>query len=492
MMEKKKNPNTRSAAVIALQLFLAALLCIGIFAVCLHFCKGSLTLYFEVPPDATGMSIQFEPEGIVRLNESRLSEDGAELAVQLEQVSQGITEATLTWEGAEDNGLYETEFTMRLRSLPFGILTDSITWNFTGWEYLTACLSLFLLLASVIFFLASRREKKRVFFSYRATAELGLAIFFLVASFLRIDMLLTFLRGENAGTVWSLLVSTIVTAQTFMRRTAVILAGFALVVSISNLVLIQHEGLRPSNMLGIAVGILMVGGAVFGILISRSLLDFPLRNILLNVYAGLFVYMECLLTATVIHAIQAGRHEPAYDKDYVIILGCKIRPDGTLYPLIRGRVDRAVDFVHAQATATGRQAVLVPSGGNGADEPMAEAEAMADYLREKGIPSDQILVEDQSTTTRENMCFSRKLVDENNQNAKAAFSTSSYHVYRGGILASETGWDIDGMGSRTRWYFWPNAFLREFIGLLAANKVQQLAAAGIIILFSAGVTALVM
>ena len=26
-----------------------------------------------------------------------------------------------------------------------------------------------------------------------------------------------------------------------------------------------------------------------------------------------------------------------------------------------------------------------------------------------------------------------------------------------------------GMGSRTRAYFWPNAFLREFVGLLAAR-----------------------
>ena len=73
-----------------------------------------------------------------------------------------------------------------------------------------------------------------------------------------------------------------------------------------------------------------------------------------------------------------------------------------------------------------------------------------------------------------------------------AFSTSSYHVYRGGILAADAGWNIDGMGSRTRWYFWPNAFLREFIGLLASNFVQQGSAILIIALLSAGLTALVM
>ena len=142
------------------------------------------------------------------------------------------------------------------------------------------------------------------------------------------------------------------------------------------------------------------------------------------------------------------------------MLGCKIRPDGSLYPLIRGRVDRAIDFVNDQLKATGKRAVLIPSGGQGNDEPMAEAEAMAAYMRERGVPAETILPETQSGTTRENLQFSRRLMGERAGTAKAAFSTSSYHVYRGGILAAEDGWDIDGMGSRTRWYFWPNAFLR--------------------------------
>ena len=474
------------------QLLAAALLWLLVFAAFLRFGGGGLTLFYEIPPEATGHSLRFEPEGIVRVAESSVSGDGIELAVRLEGVGRGLTEATLRWDGLENDSLYERELSGTVRALPFGILFDSITWNFSGWEIFTACLSLFLLTAALIFYFASRREKRRVFFSYRATAELGLAIFFLVASLLRLDMLRAFLRGENAGTVWSLLVGTIVTAQTFMRRTAFAIVGFAAAVAASNLVLMRHEGTRPSNMLGIAVSLLMVGGAAFGIWMSRALLSFPLRNVLLNVYAGLFVYLECLLTATVIRAAEAGRHEPAYDRDYVLVLGCRIRPDGSLYPLIRGRVDRAIDFVNAQLEATGKRAVLIPSGGQGEDEPMAEGEAMARYMRERGVPEDGILPETRSKTTRENLLFSRRLIEERGGPARAAFSTSSYHVYRGGILAAEEGWDIDGMGSRTKWYFWPNAFLREFIGLMAAGRTQQLLAAAVITVVSAGLTVLVM
>lgn len=475
-----------------IQLLAAFLLWALVFALCLGFVRGSLTLYFEVPPEAKGVTLRFEPEGIVQQAESGFSSDGNELSVRFTAVKRGSTQAILTWEGVGPDSFYDPETRMELHSLPFGVLTDSITWNFTGWGYLAACLSLFLLTAAGVFLVSARRERKKVFFSYRATGELGVAIFLLLSGIIQASAVLPFLRGENAGTVWALLVGAIVSAQSFMRNTAVLLVLFSLIVAASNVVLMRHEGVRPANMLGIAVSGLIVGGAAFGIWMSYSLLTFPLRNVLLNVYAGLFVYLECILAATVIHAWLAGRHEPSYDRDYVLILGCKIRPDGTLYPLIRGRVDRAIAFVRRQEAATGKRAVLIPSGGKGTDEPDSESAAMARYIREQGISEDQILMEDQSKTTLENLRFSRRMIDERTENAKVAFSTSSYHVYRGGILASQAGWNIDGMGSRTKWYFWPNAFLREFIGLLVSSRIQQLTAMLFIAVLSAGLTVLVM
>ena len=475
-----------------MQLLAAFALWAAVFALCLFLSPGGLTLYFEIPPEATGYSLRFEPEGIVRDTESRVSPDGAELAVRFEAVAPGKTEAVLAWDGVGPDSFYDSEIRMEIRSLPFGVLSDSITWNFTGWGYLAACISLFLLTAAGIFLAASSRERKRAYFSYRATGELGVAVFLLLSGLIQAGTVLPFLRGENAGTVWALLVGAIVSAQTFMRWTAVALGAFSLILAVSNLVLIRHEGFRASNLLGVAVALLIVGGAAFGIWMSYSLLTFPLRNMLLNVYAGIFTYLECMLAATVIHALLAGRHEPAYDRDYVIVLGCRIRPDGTLYPLIRARVDRAISFVQRQAAATGKRAVLIPSGGQGADEPVSEAAAMARYMREQGIPENQILAEDRSMTTLENMRFSRRLIEERSDGAKVAFSTSSYHVYRGGILAAQSGWNIDGMGSRTKWYFWPNAFLREFIGLLVSSRIQQLTAMLVIAVLSAGLTALVM
>ena len=142
-----------------IRLLAALTLCVGAFALCLCLGRGGLTLYFEIPPEATGVSFRFEPEGIVRQTESRGSEDGSELAVHFEALRRGKTEAAVCWEGVGEDSFYDPEIRMELRSLPFGVLADSITWNFTGWGYLAACLSLFLLSGAFIFLAASRRER---------------------------------------------------------------------------------------------------------------------------------------------------------------------------------------------------------------------------------------------------------------------------------------------------------------------------------------------
>ena len=49
------------------------------------------------------------------------------------------------------------------------------------------------------------------------------------------------------------------------------------------------------------------------------------------------------------------------------------------------------------------------------------------------------------------------------------FSTTNYHVFRSGILANDAGLHADGIGKKTKWYFWPNAQIREFVGLLVRS-----------------------
>ena len=96
---------------------------------------------------------------------------------------------------------------------------------------------------------------------------------------------------------------------------------------------------------------------------------------------------------------------------------------------------------------------------------------MGAYLESTwGVGPERIVLEDRSTTTRENMTFSREVIERHAgrdvSELRVGFSTTNYHVFRGYVCAHKAGMAVEGMGSKTKYYFWPNAFLREFAGLL--------------------------
>ncbi len=95
---------------------------------------------------------------------------------------------------------------------------------------------------------------------------------------------------------------------------------------------------------------------------------------------------------------------------------------------------------------------------------------MKRYLIIQGIPEEQILPETRSLNTLQNMAYSKEIIDSKSGNASIAFSTTNYHVFRGGMLAASVGMNADGMGAKTKWYFWPNALIREFVGMLVKER----------------------
>ena len=110
---------------------------------------------------------------------------------------------------------------------------------------------------------------------------------------------------------------------------------------------------------------------------------------------------------------------------------------------------------------------------------------MKRYLISKGFSEEQILTEEESKNTRQNMQFSKQKIEKNHPDAKAAFSTTNYHVFRIGMLARSVGFVADGMGSRTKWYFGPNAFVREFVGLMMSEiKKKVVVFVGMVGLFT--------
>lgn len=354
-------------------------------------------------------------------------------------------------------------------------------------------LALYSLAVAALLVRAFFRQIRYNLYSYNTIIYFGFALFSVSISLTYAFMFVRVHEVPVESVLPSILGWLLGSAKTYALFTFPFLFLFSVALVISNLSLIRHEGLRPVNLLGIALAICLVGGEVFIYLrdyaVSGSLREVMLYDLLTNLLAAIYLYFECMLLGTIVANVIAARYEPEKDKDYIIILGCAIRKDGTPTPLLRGRIERALTFAKAQKAETGKVPVFVLSGGQGADECVSEAECMRRYLSEQGVPEEQMLLEDKSTDTAENMTFSKKLILDrvrpgkeapqgywptlNDPEASVAFSTTNYHVFRSGLKARRVKLRAQGMGCKSKWYFWPNAAVREFAGLLTQHRVKQ-------------------
>ena len=160
---------------------------------------------------------------------------------------------------------------------------------------------------------------------------------------------------------------------------------------------------------------------------------------------------------------------PRKNQTYVIVHGAGLT-NSRVSPLLARRVDKAIEFYNKQKKE-GAPPKLIMSGGQGADESLPEAEAMAVYAREKGIPDSDMLLESLSKNTLENMRFSKDIMDEDSKGRPyhAIYATSSYHLLRTGIYARRAGMKISGIGAKTAFYYIPVALLREYIAYIVMH-----------------------
>lgn len=97
---------------------------------------------------------------------------------------------------------------------------------------------------------------------------------------------------------------------------------------------------------------------------------------------------------------------------------------------------------------TNPSAVAVLSGGQGEGEDISEAECMGRYLKSKGVNEGRMLLEDRSTSTLENLTFSKKAIEQaGGDPSRVAIVSSSYHLYRACRMASALGMEAEGLRS---------------------------------------------
>ncbi len=268
-------------------------------------------------------------------------------------------------------------------------------------------------------------------------------------------------------------------------------SALGIMMFISNISLVRHEGMKPTNMIGTFLGVITVGATVvvYAISLVFEKVDALENYLFISKFLPTFFYLvldycESIILGITVMGYVASRQTPKYDKDFIIILGCSISKNGGLRPLIKGRTQRAIKYAWDQEIATGKKVCYVPSGGQGSDEIMSEGSAMELYLLSHSAEPYEVFPEKLSVNTFENFAFSKKIIEEQNKNAKIAFATTNYHMFRSGLLAQQNGIDAEGIASKTKWYFWPNGFAREIVAIFNMTKKQHIISAAIMLVIS--------
>ena len=178
--------------------------------------------------------------------------------------------------------------------------------------------------------------------------------------------------------------------------------------------------------------------------------------------AVLIIYGVLAVYAITLSAFMIANMNDAPEKDgsrTVIVLGCQIRGDRITRSLKR-RLDSAYDYA-----CINTECKIIVSGGQGRGENKTEALAMYEYLCERGIDSDRIIMEDKSTDTNENMKYSVQYISD--FSSPVGIATNNFHIFRSKLLAKGQGLThVSGIASGSDDVLFVNYMVREAIGIV--------------------------
>ena len=450
--------------------------------------------------------VEISDESVVMVEKSEI--EGGIGRVVFRGLKEGESDIVITVYGYKDSHLTHSTTLYVHKN---GIITLGGFIGTTNRFYLIGLeTALFFVFAFIHRVLKCRRIAQKSMYSYELVGQIGIALFLLACAGLFVAISIRQGTAYYSLDVYHFAFSSIFILFALVAFPVVLI--FSIYLMISNVVLLKKEGFTPQNCLCIVLAMFLIlmtiSGPYLDSLIKEehmvSILKWRLANHMEIFLYALLCYLECILVSTIFCAERAGRYVPRRNKDYMIILGCGLKKDGSLTPLLEGRADRAVWFAKKQKDEAGKDIIFVASGGQGIDEPISEGEAIKQYLMEKGIDETKILVDDKSVNTNENMRFSyeqiQKIEAEKNRQKlyrdrikendgkddgpKIAFSTTDYHVLRSGVDAKNQGFTASGVGSKTRWYFHINALVREFVAILSAEKLSHIRNVVLLLIYS--------
>lgn len=186
--------------------------------------------------------------------------------------------------------------------------------------------------------------------------------------------------------------------------------------------------------------------------------------------ALIFVFVEGLI-------VYGMTSTPKQNLDYIIVLGARVRGE-TVTSSLKKRLDRAITYLENNPDT-----MVVVSGGQGPGEDISEAEAMRRYLEAAGVAEDRIIKEYRSTTTMENLSFSKSFITLNWYGRKGGYTkeepqigvvSNNFHIFRAVKIGEKMGIPLSGIPAKSDRLLLANQMLREFFAIVKEKFVGNI------------------
>lgn len=263
----------------------------------------------------------------------------------------------------------------------------------------------------------------------------------------------------------------------FLGSTYLIIPFFILVSGLfliyNGFVLLKKEGKSLANHLSLLLGVAIIIFLLLTFLCFYLLppMEYQWLTILFICAFFTFFVLGSLFIGFLTYSILYHFMPKRKDYDFIIIHGAGLLGGKEVTPLLQKRIDKAIEAFHS---AEKPEVQIIASGGQGPDELLSEAQAIANYLDSIDFPMDRVILEEKSTTTYENLLFSKQIGEEKVTNPSFLFVTNDYHVLRTSLYAKKLGLVGEGLGCKTASYYIPSAFIREYVAFLTKLKFPLL------------------
>lgn len=240
-----------------------------------------------------------------------------------------------------------------------------------------------------------------------------------------------------------------------------------------------------------------ISRTIFNLILAFTLLVFVgatiwamlrLNDIQIQEIIGIYIYLSIYFVGTFLCYITLNFAISLWSRGkqatILLVLGSQLDDIDNVTNVLRRRLDEAIQMYYRQKSRTHSKITIIVTGGPQHQSTYSEAEGMENYLIQKGIPAEDILLEPRAKNTDENFKFANELIKEHRLSGKVAVITSRFHLMRATYIARQSHFKAYYQGAGTPSYLWPFSIIREYIAYILLTS--ELNYAFIILLIAIG------